>query len=246
MLSEMNANICNIGGIPVMVHRDMNEAISSVFSSDGTVIPGFGVAINPEKVIKVRSDGKVMDALLSATLRFADGIGVVWALRSKGKKQAARIPGCEFWMALMQKAGQTQQPVFLVGAKPEVLTQVKEKLNRDWTVPVVGLQDGYFAVSQQGALIERIKASGAKIVTVAMGSPRQELFISQCRQVYPEAFYMGVGGTYDVFTGNVKRAPQWACKLNIEWLYRLISNPSRLGRQIVLLKYLLLMLLRKL
>jgi len=178
-------------------------------------------------------------------LRFADGIGVVWALRKKGAKQAARIPGCEFWMALMQKVGQVNQPVFLVGAKLEILNQVKAKLVCEWGVQVVGMQDGFFKDFQQDALIERIKASGTKIVTVAMGSPRQELFISQCRKSYPDAFYMGVGGTYDVFTGNVKRAPEWACKLNVEWLYRLASNPSRFFRQVVLLKYLALLLTRR-
>jgi UDP-N-acetyl-D-mannosaminouronate:lipid I N-acetyl-D-mannosaminouronosyltransferase len=224
----------------------MNEAVSSVFSPlNGRVIPGFGVAINPEKVMKARIDDKLMKALLSATLPFADGIGVVLALRSKSARQVARIPGCEFWMALMQKAGQNQQPVFLVGAKPEVLVQVKAKLKHDWSVHVVGLQDGYFTDSQQDELINRIKVSGAKIVTVAMGSPAQELFIHQCRKFYPDAFYMGVGGTYDVFTGNVKRAPRWASKLNVEWLYRLISNPTRLARQVSLLKYILLFVNKK-
>jgi UDP-N-acetyl-D-mannosaminouronate:lipid I N-acetyl-D-mannosaminouronosyltransferase len=170
---------------------------------------------------------------------------VVWALRSKGAKQATRIPGCEFWMALMQKAGKSQQPVFLVGAKPSVLNQVEAKLRSDWNVSIVGKQDGYFSGEQQEELIERIKASEAMIVTVAMGSPRQELFISQCRNAHPNAFYMGVGGTYDVYTGNVQRAPEWACKFNIEWLYRLLSNPTRFGRQIVLLEYLWLLLLKK-
>lgn len=236
-----------VGEIPVSTYRTMDEAVAAVFSHlDGAAHPGFAIAINPEKVICAQSDMTVRDALLSATLRFADGIGVVWALRSKGAKQAVRIPGCELWEALMKEAGRLKQPVFLVGARAEVLNQVRKKLADQFDVSVVGMQDGYYSVSQQNDLIHRIKESGATLVTVAMGSPRQELFIECCRQAYPNAFYMGVGGTYDVFTGNVKRAPEWACKMNIEWLYRLVSNPSRLGRQVVLLKYLMLLVFRKL
>ncbi len=126
-----------------------------------------------------------------------------------------------------------------------MVNQVRDKLVDSFRVNVVGMQDGYFTESQQAELIQRIKSSGARIVTVAMGSPRQELFINLCRQTYPDAFYMGVGGTYDVFAGNVKRAPLWACKLNVEWLYRLLANPSRFGRQVVLLEYLWLLLLGK-
>lgn len=235
-----------VGGIPVLVHSDLHAAVNSVFSFNGDhVIPGLAIAINPEKIMKARSDSKLMETLQSASFRFADGIGVVLALRKKGARQAARIPGCEFWIALMQKAGQLQQPVFLVGAKPVVLNQVQEKLVRDFGANVVGIQDGYFSEAEEDELIQRIKASGARIVTVAMGSPRQELFMSRCRQTYPEAFYMGVGGTYDVFSGNVKRAPPWTCKLNMEWLYRLVSNPKRFGRQVVLLEYLRLLMLKK-
>lgn len=244
--ANLNEYLLNVCGVPVAVHQNMDEAVSSIFSqSDGKVMPGFGIAINPEKVIKALADKKMMEILLSATFRFADGIGVVLALRRKGAKLATRIPGCEFWMALMQKAGESQQTVFLVGSKPLVLHQTEAKLLSDWGVSVVGAQDGYFTEGQQMALIERIKASKAKIVTVAMGSPAQELFINQCRKFYPDAFYIGVGGTYDVFTGNVKRAPKWASKLNMEWLYRLISNPTRLARQVSLLKYILLFVNKK-
>ncbi|WP_139766913.1 WecB/TagA/CpsF family glycosyltransferase, partial [Salmonella enterica] len=84
----------------------------------------------------------------------------------------------------------------------------------------------------------RIHASGAKIVTVAMGSPKQELLMRDCREVHPHALYMGVGGTYDVFTGHVKRAPKIWQNLGLEWLYRLLSQPRRITRQMRLLRYL--------
>lgn len=236
-----------IDSIPVLAHQNISEALNSVFSgNEGDIISGFAIAINPEKIIAARRDVALRNTLKSATLRFADGIGIVYALRMKGARHAERIPGIEFWIALMQKAGEINLPVFLVGAKSDVLRQVQKRLVDEFSTDIVGAQDGYFYEFQKDELIQRIKNSGARIVTVAMGSPRQEVFITQCRQVYPDAFYIGVGGAYDVFAGKVRRAPPWACKLNIEWLYRLVSDPSRLFRQLKLVNYLLLLLFRKL
>ena len=111
-------------------------------------------------------------------------------------------------------------------------------LRQRWQVNIVGTQDGYFAPEQRQALFERIRDSGAKIVTVAMGSPRQEIFMRDCRRLYPHALYMGVGGTYDVFTGHVHRAPKFWQNLGLEWFYRLLLQPSRIKRQLHLLRYL--------
>lgn len=236
-----------VSGIPVVAFSGMDEAVGAIFSPvDRFVIPGFAIAINPEKVMKARDDKALMDVLLSASFRFADGIGVVWALRYKGAKSVRRIPGCELWESLMKRAGELSVPVFLVGSQASVLDQVSIKLSDKFQVGVVGKQDGFFDADNESGVFERIKNSGAKIVTVAMGSPKQELFITRCRAVYPDAFYLGVGGTYDVFVGNVQRAPAWACKLNMEWLYRLVKQPTRLGRQIVLLRYLSLLLFGRL
>ena len=138
----------------------------------------------------------------------------------------------------MERAGQEGTPVFLVGGKPQVLNETAAKLRQQWQVNIVGEQDGYFTPESQQALFGRIRDSGARIVTVAMGSPRQEVFMRDCRLVHPDALYMGVGGTYDVFTGHVKRAPQLWQRLGLEWLYRLLSQPSRITRQLRLLRYL--------
>ena len=138
----------------------------------------------------------------------------------------------------MERAGAEGTPVFLIGGKPEVLAQTEQKLRNQWNVNIVGSQDGYFRPEDRQALYERVRDSGAKIVTVAMGSPRQEILMRDCRLVSPDALYMGVGGTYDVFTGHVKRAPKVWQNLGLEWLYRLLSQPSRITRQLRLLRYL--------
>lgn len=244
-IERKNDNGEFVSGIFVLAHRSVAEAVDSILSEDGQVRHEFAVSLGPEMTIRAINDNSFMAILRNATFVFADGIGTVWALRRKGCRDAVRVPGCEVWEELMKKAGRFQIPVFIVGANLTVIEKANQKLHDLYGVNVVGMQDGYFSESQEVDLIYRIRDSGARIVSVAMGSPRQEIFINRCRQIYSDAFFLGVGGTYDVFTGNVIRAPAWARKLNIEWLYRLFQQPTRIHRQLVLIKYLWLMVLRK-
>lgn len=231
-----------VGGIQVTPFASMTDAVNAVISPSGEVNYGFGIAINPEKVVLAQEDAAVRATLASATLRFADGTGVVRTLRKKGVPNT-RIPGCEFWEALMQRAAELRVPVMLIGAKPAVNQQAATMLRTRGT-PVVAAIDGYF--DSEAILLDALQAEQPRIVTVAMGSPKQEQLIERLRKVYPDAFYMGVGGTYDVFTGAAKRAPQLWCKLHLEWLYRLLSQPTRIGRQLRLLTYLRLHLMQRL
>jgi len=218
--------------------RDMQHALDYLFA-DGQIRQGTLVAINAEKMLVVEDDAEVRALIQNAEFKYADGISVVRSVRAKyPEAKVSRVAGADLWEALMARAGAEGTPVFLIGGKPDVLAQTEAKLRRQWNVNVVGTQDGYFKAEQRQALFERIRDSGASIVTVAMGSPRQEILMRDCRQVYPQALYMGVGGTYDVFTGHVKRAPKVWQNLGLEWLYRLLSQPSRITRQIRLLRYL--------
>lgn len=235
--------IVNVGGIDVMAFRDMQQLVEFIVHEDGSVFTGSAIAINPEKVMKAQQDPAIRSMLNEAEIRYADGMGVVKVMKKKLGRDVQRVPGCETWEAIMYRAAAKQVPVFLIGAKPEVLAQTKAKLEAAGAV-VVGAQDGYF--KDEDALIAQVKASGAKIVTVAMGSPRQEKFIQKAKPSLPDCYFMGVGGTYDVFTGNVQRAPALWCKLNLEWAYRLLSQPSRIGRQWSLVEYLWLYLRGKL
>ncbi|WP_245785642.1 WecB/TagA/CpsF family glycosyltransferase [Alkalimonas amylolytica] len=211
------------------------QLLETIISPDGQVFAGAAIAINPEKVMAARHDPKVAAMLSQAELRYADGIGVVMLMRRRLKQPVQRIPGCELWQSLMLRCAAYQVPVYLVGARSEVLAQTKVKLVHQG-VPVVGATDGYFNDEQQ--LLAEIRQSGAKVIPVAMGSPRQEQLIARLRQQLPDCFFMGVGGSFDVFTGQVKRAPALWCRLHLEWLYRLLSQPSRIGRQGRLVQYL--------
>lgn len=237
----MSAEV-DIFGIPVRPFQHMKEAVDWVIDPrTRQVRSGFAVAINPEKVVRAQHDAALMQTLRTATLRYADGIGVVWALRRAGYANS-RIPGCELWEALMARCGQAGAPVYLVGARQEVLDQVCDKLRQDHAISLAGARNGFFDSGASDEVIRDIKASGAKFVAVAMGSPAQEAFIGRCREVHPECFYMGVGGTFDVYSGAVRRAPSAWRFLHLEWLYRLLSNPSRMFRQRALLTYLAMVL----
>ncbi|MFP1962648.1 lipopolysaccharide N-acetylmannosaminouronosyltransferase [Lonsdalea quercina] len=227
-----------IRGIPLYGFENMTQCVDYLLAGE-QVKTGTLVAINAEKVLATERDSALKALIEAAEYKYADGISIVHSIRRKyADARVERIAGADLWEALMQRAGERGTPVFLIGGKPEVLAQTERELRRRWQVNIVGSQDGYFRVEQQPALFDRVRDSGAQLVTVAMGSPKQERIMQDCRQIYPEALYMGVGGTYDVFTGHVKRAPKRWQNLGLEWLYRLLSQPSRITRQIKLLRYL--------
>ncbi|RWR02764.1 UDP-N-acetyl-D-mannosaminuronic acid transferase [[Pantoea] beijingensis] len=227
-----------IRGLTLYGFRDMPQFLDFLFAG-GRVKTGSLVAINAEKVLTAESDADFHQLIAAAEYKYPDGISIVRSIRKKyPQAKVTRIAGANLWEALMERAGREGVPVFLIGGKPQILEQTQDKLRRQWNLNIVGTQDGYFDVADRDALFQRVRESGAKIVTVAMGSPKQEIVMRDCQALYPEALYMGVGGTYDVFTGHVKRAPLIWQNLGLEWLYRLILQPSRLRRQLRLLKYL--------
>ncbi|GKX61086.1 lipopolysaccharide N-acetylmannosaminouronosyltransferase [Leminorella grimontii] len=227
----------SIRGIDIWGFRNMAQFVDHLFD-EGSLKTGTLIAINAEKVMTAEQDKALRELIDAAEYKYADGVSIVRSIRRKYPDvDMQRIAGADLWEALMEKAGEKGIPVFLVGGKPEILAQAEQKLKSQWQVNIVGSQDGYFKPEDRGALFERIRDSGAKFVTVAMGSPKQEIFMRDCRKVYPDALFMGVGGTYDVFTGHVKRAPKAWQNMGLEWLYRLLAQPTRWRRQVKLLKY---------
>ena len=223
MNNNTTAPTYTLRGLQLIGWRDMQHALDYLFA-DGQLKQGTLVAINAEKMLTIEDNAEVRELINAAEFKYADGISVVRSVRKKyPQAQVSRVAGADLWEELMARAGKEGTPVFLVGGKPEVLAQTEAKLRNQWNVNIVGSQDGYFKPEQRQALFERIHASGAQIVTVAMGSPKQEIFMRDCRLV---------------FTGHVKRAPKIWQTLGLEWLYRLLSQPSRIKRQLRLLRYL--------
>jgi len=234
-------NKCKIAELDITAYKSLEHAVDTVIVN-GEVEAGFAVAINAEKIVSAFENRKVKSILTSATIRYPDGAGVSILMGFRGYK-SARIPGCDFWVAIMKKAAINQLPVFILGGKSITNNATVNKLANELGANIAGSCDGYF--KSKDKLIEQIVGSKAKIITVALGSPMQENFINECRLIYPNAFYMGVGGTYDVFTNQVKRAPIWTHKYHLEWFYRLCQNPTRITRQLKLVKYIFLAIMKK-
>lgn len=225
-----------IRGIELQAVKNL-EIFANFLMNEQGIQQGSLIAINAEKVINAEKNPQLRQVIDDAEFNYADGISIVQSIKKKYPDiEIERIAGADLWEVLMQKAGELNIPVFLVGSTVENLKLVETKLAK-WNVNIVGSHHGYFNMEDESSLITQIKQSRAKFVSVAMGTPKQELFIQKAYSDYPQALYMGVGGTFDVFTGKTKRAPKIWQKLGLEWLYRLLRQPTRWQRQLNLLKY---------
>lgn len=193
------------------------------------------VAVNAEKILHATDKSR---SIINRNVGYPDGIGAVWALQKKGAKMAAKIPGCELWLDIIRKY-KNEKSFYLVGGKQEVIEQTIEQLNLEFTnIKIKGFRNGYISSAQEkDKLLEDIATLKPDFVFVAMGSPKQEVLMEEMQKIHP-AVYQGLGGSLDVYTGNVKRAPFWWVNNNLEWAYRLIHQPSRIKRQVYLIKYL--------
>lgn len=232
-----------IGGVNVLPFESMEHVLTTIFSDDGLIKPGMAVAVNPEKVLKAIDDSETKKIINEAQFPYADGIGVVKALQQKKGKKLCRIAGCELWLEVLKRSSQFNSRVLLVGAKPEVVEKTNAYLTTNG-VNVVGYMSGYFKNTQE--VFDLASSVKPDIVIAALGSPKQEKLIKMLMLEHQNAFFMGVGGSFDVLTGNVNRAPKGWQKLNLEWLYRMLKEPRRIFRQAKLLKFLQLYLLKKL
>ena len=158
-----------------------------------------------------------------------DGVGVVYAAKILGRPLQGRLPGCDFAAALCAWMAEHGKKLFLLGAKPGVAEQAARNLQQAHPgLTVCGTHDGYF--SQDDPVAEEIRAAGADAVFVCLGAPKQEYWMIEHGPATGAAFLIGLGGSLDVFAGTVKRAPEGWQKLGLEWLYRLLKQPSRIAR----------------
>jgi len=203
--------------------------------------PGYVVTPNPEIVMACRADETLFPVVNSAALVLPDGIGVVYGAKLLGTPLKERVPGIEFAQGLMEKLAETGRGLFLFGGKPGIAEQAAEKLRG--SVPglrIVGCENGYFEDS--APIVETIRKSGADVVFVCLGAPKQERWMAEHLAEAGAKLMAGLGGTLDVLSGTVKRAPAVWQKLRLEWLYRGLTDPKRLGRTLKLPKFLFLVL----
>ena len=191
------------------------------------------VAINPEKIMMAEQDPSLRQLLNESTYQIPDGIGVSIASKLSGGNVRGRVTGIGMMENLLTLANNKQLKIFMYGATPETVQQAAQNIKERFpNLIVAGTLDGYVKDIQQ--IVTAINEVQPHILFVALGSPKQELFIKNNMEQLNVNVFQGVGGSFDVFSGHVKRAPELFLKTGTEWLYRLIKQPSRIKRQLAL------------
>ena len=195
---------------------------------------GILVAVNAEKVVNAK---QTLIDIINSNIGYCDGAGAVKVAHKKGIKNAVRIPGCELWLEIIARFYRTKK-FYLIGSTEDVITRTVKKLETEFPgISIVGRRDGYIPSSDdEDRTIADVANKCPDIVFVAMGSPRQELFMQRLQQVN-RAIYQGLGGSFDLYVGNFTRAPKCMQAVGCEWLWRFIAQPTRIRRITSYLKY---------
>lgn len=189
------------------------------------------VVVNVAKVVNSKTDPALLEAIVNCDIINIDGMGVVWGARFMGFDIPERVSGIDLFYQLLDMSSKKNFPVFLLGAKSEVVEKAISVLNKKYpSLKIAGFHHGYFWDNEQ-AIVDKIHNSGAKLLFVAITSPKKENFINQWKDQLNVDFVMGVGGTFDVVAGKVRRAPLWMQNYGLEWLYRVLQEPGRMWKR---------------
>jgi len=228
-------NSIKINGVKTTAFNSKEEFLD--FINDKKTIL---IAINAEKILK---EDERLKNIINQNIGYPDGVGAVMALKQKGLN-AIKIPGSEFWLDIIEKF-ENEKSFYLIGTTQEVIDNTVKKLKEEYpNINILGYQNGFINDEQKVELKDRLKELKPDVVFVAQGTPRQEFLMDELNKIHP-ALYMGLGGSFDIYGGNKKRAPKLFLDLHLEWLYRLLKEPTRFSRQLVLVKFLIYLLLKK-
>lgn len=227
-MSKTTHNLKNFGdsrvdlrGVKIYPFTDADSLIDFADERKGIL-----VAVN---ALKIANANDLTRSIINNNIGYCDGAGAVLAARQKGASPV-KIAGCELWLKIIERF-HTERSFYIIGATPKVNEATVAKLREMYpAIKLVGHRDGYIRTPEdRAALIADVAAKKPDFVFVAMGSPTQELLMADMLKAH-RAVYQGLGGSFDVFTGTVKRAPKWWLDHNLEFAYRLLKQPSRITR----------------
>jgi N-acetylglucosaminyldiphosphoundecaprenol N-acetyl-beta-D-mannosaminyltransferase len=218
-------------GVPVDA-LDMASTVDAVRRMLDCGAPHQHVCLNAAKVVELDRRPELVRAVAGCDLVSVDGQAVVWAARALGRPVPERVAGIDLFTALLAEAAAHRLPVYLLGARADVLRQLQEVLAARWPdLVVAGARDGYWTAEQEADVVADVAASRAALLFVALPSPRKELFLERYADELGVPFRMGVGGSFDVLAGRTRRAPRWVQQLGLEWAFRLLQEPRRMARR---------------
>lgn len=188
--------------------------------------------VNAAKIVKMDTDPLLRQDVLSSDLVLADGASVVWACRLLGRPLPERVAGIDLMMGILRRGNERGYRVYCLGATKEVLASVCARIAVDYPgVRLVGARDGYYTDAEEAEVAAAIDAARPDVLFVAMTSPRKERFLARWGERLDVRVWHGVGGSFDVLAGKVRRAPQLWQRLGLEWLYRVLQEPRRLWKR---------------
>lgn len=210
----------------------MEETLAVVEGFIASGRPHQHVVVNVDKIVKARDDAQLREIINRCDLINADGMPVVWASRMLGRPLKERVAGIDLFEALMVRAAERGWRVFLLGAREEVVAKVRSIYEaRHPELVIAGHRNGYWQPGEEEAVAEQVRAARADLLFVAISSPMKERFLGRWQAHMRVPFAMGVGGSFDVAAGLVKRAPRWMQRTGLEWFYRFLQEPRRMFRR---------------
>lgn len=205
------------------------------------------VVVNVAKIVNAQKDPELKSSIEACDIVNIDGMGVVWGARLLGHQIPERVAGIDLFYRLIELSQRKGYPVYLLGARSEVIEKAVANLRERFPgLVIAGSHHGYFW-DEEDEVVEEIRASGAKLLFVAITSPKKENFIRRCGERLAVNFVMGVGGTFDIVAGVSKRAPLWMQRFGLEWLYRVLQEPGRMWKRYLITntKFLVMLLWEK-
>lgn len=210
----------------------MDEAVDRCREALETREPVLVGVLNAAKIVTLRHDPMLRDALLDCNMLLADGQAVVWASRLLGRPLPERVAGIDLFEELLELAHRDNRSVYLLGARPEVLAALERRIAQRWPgLRLAGSHHGYFDAAEAEDIARDIKTAKADMLFLGMASPKKEIFLNRFRHELGVPILHGVGGSFDVLAGITKRAPRSWQRLGLEWAYRLLQEPGRMWKR---------------
>ena len=235
----------NILGVP-FDELNMAEAVDKVMGFMAEDKFRMICTPNPEIVMNARKDSSFMELLNSADMVTADGVGVVWASKYFGAQLEERVSGYDLAQGVFEKMKDTEYTAYFFGGAEGVAEKAKEEMEKKYPgLKIVGTNNGYFDEEKERLIIEDIRDKKPNFLLLGLGSPKQEKWMNSNRYLLKGTVCIGVGGSFDVMAGNIKRAPEAFQKMGLEWFYRLITQPTRFKRMLKLPLFVVCVLLNK-
>lgn len=233
----MNIPKVNIFGVPIS-KLGFKDTVNMLVKAVESRKPHQVITANPIMVMAAQENNSYMAMMQKADIIVPDGAGVVWAAGYVGNPVQERVPGIEIMQELLNIAEARGWKVYLLGASPEVIQAAADRIRSNHPKLIMaGVRDGYFGADQDQEVIAGIRSANPDLLFVGRSADKQEPWIAQYKEALGVPVIMGVGGSFDVISGKLKRAPKLFRQLRLEWFYRLLQEPYRYKRMLVLPKF---------